>query len=152
MGLFSSIDIANTGLSAQRLRLDVIANNIANASSTRTAEGGAFKRSRLILTPKVNNAYQKGTYFPKALDEGLGKGVKVVKIEEDRTTPLKLMYDPSHPDSIKVGPKAGYVEMPNVDVVTEMVDLISSSRSYEANSTIIKNSKDMFLKALDIIN
>jgi flagellar basal-body rod protein FlgC len=150
MGLFSSINTASSGLTAQRLRLDVIANNIANANTTRTAEGGPFRRSRVIFRPRVEQPYWKSPFLPEAMENGVGKGVRVVKIEEDMDKDPKLVYDPTHPDAIKSGPRKGYVEMPNVNVVEEMVDMISASRSYEANIALINGSKSMFLKALEI--
>ena len=150
MGLFTSINIAATGMSAERLRSDVISNNIANASTTRTQEGGAFQRSRVVMRPVSDaNPQWNNPFVPKSLDNGAGKGVKVLEIVKD-TSEGRLVYDPDHPDSIKSGPNKGYVEYPNVNVVNEMVDLISASRSYEANSTVIQGSKEMFLKALEI--
>ncbi|WP_028974869.1 flagellar basal body rod protein FlgC [Spirochaeta cellobiosiphila] len=150
MGMFSSINIASSGLTAQRLRLDVIADNIANVNTTRTPEGGPFRRSRVIMKSRVNQPYWQGPFVPKDLDNGLGKGVKVEKVEKDYDSELRLVYDPTHPDAIKVGPKAGYVEYSNVNSVNEMVDMISASRSYEANVAIVNGSKEMFMKALDI--
>jgi flagellar basal-body rod protein FlgC len=149
MGLFTSIDIASTGMTAERLRSDVIANNIANVSTTRTPEGGPFQRSRVILSPRVDQPFYRTPFIPGQLDNGAGRGVRVDEIEKD-TSPPRLVYDPTHPDAIKTGPKAGYVEMPNVNIVTEMVDLIAASRAYEANAAIVNGSKSMFLKALEI--
>lgn len=149
MGIFSTINIASSGLTAQRSRLDVIANNIANVNTTRTSEGEPFKRSRVIFRPRVEQPYWRGPYQPEYLDNGAGKGVRIVKIEKDDSPP-RLVYDPTHPDAIKSGPRAGYVEFPNVNVVNEMVDMISASRSYEANMAVINGSKSMFLKALEI--
>lgn len=149
MGLFDSINTATTGLSAQRLRLDVIADNLANANTTRTASGGPFKRSRVILRPIVNQPYWRSPFLPESLDNGVGKGVRVVKTEKD-ASPARLVYDPTHPDAIKSGSKQGYVEMPNVNVVTEMVDMIDASRAYEVNMTLINAAKAMFGKALEI--
>ena len=150
MGLFSAINIASTGLSAERLRTDVISNNIANASTTRTQDGGPFKRSRVIFQPVADsNPTFRTPYLPSNLDNGPGKGVKVREIVVD-TSEGKLVYDPDHPDAIKTGPRAGYVEYHNVNIVNEMVDLISASRAYEANTTVIEGSKDMFNSALEI--
>lgn len=150
MGIFTSINTAASGLTAQRLRLDVIANNIANANTTRTTEGGPFRRSRVVFRPRVEQPYWKSPFLPQALENGVGKGVRVAKIEQDMDKEPKLVYDPTHPDAIKSGPRKGYVEMPNVNVVEEMVDMISASRSYEANIALINGSKSMFLKALEI--
>ena len=150
MGLFSSINIAASGLSAQRTRLDVISDNIANADTTRTPEGGAFRRSRVVFRPRVSQPYWKSPFLPAALDNGIGAGVRIVSVEKDLDAELRLVYDPTHPDAIKTGPKAGYVEMPNVNVVNEMVDMISASRSYEANIALIEGSTSMFMKSLEI--
>ena len=150
MGLFTSINIASTGMAAERLRSDVISDNIANASTTRTQEGGAYKRSRVVFEPIAASNPQWHTPFsPADLDNGPGKGVKVLEIVKD-TSQGRLVYDPEHPDSIKSGPNKGYVEYPNVNIVNEMVDLISASRAYEANATVIDGAKDMFTAALDI--
>ncbi|RKX78424.1 MAG: flagellar basal body rod protein FlgC [Spirochaetes bacterium] len=150
MGLYSSINIASSGLSAQRTRLDVIANNIANVNTTRTPEGGPFRRSRVIFKPRVSRPYWRSPFLPKFLENEIGKGVIVAKIEKDMDSKPRLVYDPTHPDAIKSGPRKGYVEYPNVNIVNEMVDMISASRSYEANVAIVNGSKAMFLKALDI--
>ena len=150
MGLFSSISIAATGLSAERVRLDVIADNMANANTTRTAEGGPFRRSRVMMQPRVEGPYWRSPFLPDTLDNGIGRGVKVAEIQKDFSKENPLRWDPTHPDAIKSGPREGYVELPNVDVVTEMVDMISASRSYEANAAIIEGSKAMFQRALDI--
>ena len=150
MGMFSSINTAASGLTAQRLRQDVIADNIANATTTRTTEGGPYRRSRVIFRPRVEQPYFKGPFVPQRLDNGVGKGVRVAAIEKDYDAELRLVYDPTHPDAIQSGPRAGYVEMPNVNVVNEMVDLISASRSYEANVQVINGARTMFTRALEI--
>jgi len=150
MGMFGSINTAAGGLTVQRLRQDVIADNIANVNTTRTTEGGAFRRSRVIVRPRVDGPYWKTPFVPEQLDNGVGKGVRVAGIEKDMDAELKLVWDPTHPDSIKSGPNEGYVEMPNVNVVSEMVDLISASRSYEANIAVINGAKSMFQQALNI--
>jgi flagellar basal-body rod protein FlgC len=150
MGLFSSINAAATGLSAQRLRLDVIANNIANVDTTRTPEGGPFRRSRVIFRPRVSQPYYRSPFLPAALDNGVGRGVRVVSVQKDMDQKPRLVYDPTHPDAIQSGPRKGYVEMPNVNVVNEMVDMMSASRSYEANVALVNGSKSMFNRALEI--
>ena len=150
MGIFNSINIAATGLSANRMRLDVIADNMANANTTRTTEGGPYKRSRVIMRPVTEGAYWRSPFLPENMDNGIGHGVRVVEIQKDLPTEPRFIYDPTHPDAILSGPREGYVEMPNVDIVTEMVDMISASRSYEANAAIIEGSKAMFQRALDI--
>ncbi|MBE6350889.1 MAG: flagellar basal body rod protein FlgC [Spirochaetaceae bacterium] len=149
MGLFTSINIAGTGLAAERLRTDVISNNIANASTTRTQEGGPFQRSRVVLAPMQENPTFRHPFAPPGMDNAVGKGVRVLEIEKD-TAEGRFVYDPTNPDAIKSGPRAGYVEYPNVNIVNEMVDLIAASRAYEANSTVIQGSKEMFMRALAI--
>jgi len=150
MGLFTSINIAATGMSAERLRTDVISNNIANASSTRTQDGGPYRKQTVIFEPIAS---EKPTWrFPFVdadQDNGPGKGVRVREIIKDETQG-RLVYDPSNPDAIKSGPNKGYVEYPNVNIVNEMVDMISANRAYEANSSVIEGSKDMFSAALNI--
>jgi len=150
MGLFTSINIASSGMAAERTRADVIADNIANASTTRTAEGGPFRRSRVIMRPRVSSPYWRSPFLPESLDNGVGQGVRVAEIQKDYKSENKLVYDPTHPDAIQTGPRAGYVEMPNVDIVTEMVDMISASRAYEANASVVEGTKTMFQRALDI--
>lgn len=152
MGLFTSINIAATGMSAERLRTDVISNNIANASTTRTQEGGAFKRSRVVFEPvSASHPQFRSPFTPSDLDTGPGKGVKVREIVRDASEG-KFVYMPDHPDAIQSGPRKGYVEYPNVNIVNEMVDLISASRAYEANSTVVEGAKSMFSAALEIGN
>ena len=150
MGLFSSINIAATGLSADRVRLDVIADNMANVNTTRTTECGPFRRSRVIMRPRAEGAFWRSPFLPENMDNGIGRGVRVVEIQKDHSAENPLRWDPTHPDAIKSGPREGYVELPNVDIVTEMVDMIAAQRSYEANAAIIEGSKAMFQRALDI--
>jgi len=150
MGLFSAINIASTGMSAQRLRADVIADNIANATTTRTTEGGPFRRSRTVMRPMVTGPHWNSPFLPQGMDTGPGRGVRVMEIQKDFATETRLVWDPNHPDAILTGPHAGYVEMPNVDIVTEMVDMIAASRAYEANASVIEGTKTMFQRALEI--
>lgn len=150
MGLFSSINVAASGLTAQRTRLDVVSNNIANADTTRTPEGGPFRRSRVIFRPRVQQPYWRSPFLPKNIDNGVGQGVRISEVEKDTDAKPRLVYDPTHPDAIKTGPQKDYVEMPNVNVVEEMVDMISASRSYEANVAVVNGAKSMFQGALNI--
>jgi flagellar basal-body rod protein FlgC len=150
MGLYSSINIASSGLTAERLRLDVISNNIANANTTRTAEGGPFRRSRVNFASRSDKPDWKSHFLPKALESDIGKGVRVSSIEKDMRTETRLVYDPGHSDAIKSGPNAGYVEFPNVSIVEEMTDMIAASRAYEANVSVMNGARAMFMKALDI--
>jgi flagellar basal-body rod protein FlgC len=150
MGLFDSIDISGSGLSAERMRMDVTAENLANAQTTRGANGQPYRRKEVVLE-EVGGSSQGG--FGAVLAGALGAkpgqtpgGVQVAGIVEDQT-PDKLVYDPGHPDANA----QGYVRMPNVDPVTEMVDLITASRSYEANVTAMQTAKTMFTKTLDLL-
>ena len=149
--MFESINIASSGLSAQRLKMDVISNNIANASTTRTNEGdGPYRKRRVVMQPINTRTRWKSPIYPFGLRAGDGEGVRVLKIERDETSPVRMVFDPSHPDAIKVGPKKGYVEYPNVNVVTEMVNLMTTSRAYEAGITSIESIKAMARSALKI--
>ena len=150
MGIFTSINIAATGMSVERLRTDVISNNIANASTTRTPEGGAFKKSSVVIEP-IASAHPtwRMPFVSAEQDNGPGKGFRARETVKD-TSQGKMVYEPENPDAIQSGPNKGYVEYPNVNIVNEMVDLISASRSYEANSTVIQGAKDMFSAALEI--
>jgi flagellar basal-body rod protein FlgC len=150
MGIFGALNIAATGLSVQRLRNDVIADNMANASTTRTPEGGPFRRSRVILRPRVESPYWRSPFLPDSMDNGIGRGVRAVEVQKDLATENPFRYDPTHPDAIQSGPRAGYVEMPNVNIVTEMVDMLEVQRSYEANASVIEGFKSMFQRALEI--
>lgn len=145
MRLFRAIETSASGLTAERLRMDIIANNIANANSTRTAEGGPYRRQVAIFGPR--GASNFATVFGRSLDgdASIGSGVRVLGIRQDPSPP-KIKYDPSHPDA----DEQGYVRLPNVNVVTEMVDLISASRAYEANITAMNSAKAMAIKALEI--
>ena len=142
MGMFSAIDAAASGMTAERLRLDVISNNLANANTTRTAKGGPFRRQVVVYRPR--DEYND---FGRMLAEKLnaGKGVRVVGIVED-SSPSPIVYDPNHPDA----DDKGYVHMPNINVVAEMVDMITATRSYEANVASIASAKAMAMKALEI--
>ena len=150
MGLFDAIDISGSGLSAERLRMDVTAENLANANTTRGAAGQPYRRKEVVLQEIGGSA---GSGFGAALAGALGSkpgttpgGVQAAGIVED-STPGKLVYDPGHPDANA----QGYVRMPNVESVTEMTDLITASRSYEANVTAMQAAKQMFTKTLDLL-
>ena len=149
--MFDAINIASTGLTAQRLKMDVISNNIANATTTRSTEGdGPYKRRRVVMQPINTRTVWKSPVYPFGLRTGEGKGVRVVQVERDDNSPVRLVYDPGHPDAAKIGPQKGYVAYPNVNPVTEMVDMISASRAYEANVQMINGDKAMFQQALSI--
>ena len=142
MGLFRAIDSAASGMTAERLRMDVISNNIANVNTTRTAEGGPYRRQMVVFEPRSEQA-SFGQLLSRQLESG--DGVRVTGIIKDNA-PLKLMYDPNHPDANQ----DGYVEMPNINIVSEMVDMITATRAYEANVAAVNAAKSMALKALDI--
>ncbi len=150
MGMFQAINTASSGLTVDRLRLDVISNNIANAETTSSEEGGTFRRSNVILAPVDQKTIWKSPLTPRAFNDGVGTGVEAKSIALDMDKELKYKYMPSHPHAAKSGPHKGYVAFPNVDVVEEMVDMISASRAYEANSAIIEGAKSMFRKSLEI--
>ena len=145
MSMFSSFDVTASGLTAQRLRMDVISENVANANTTRTEDGTPYRRKIVTFTEKNN---QKN--FDRVLKDVsagyVGNGVKVSQISEDTTTEMNMVYDPSHPDA----DENGYVTYPNVNIITEMTDLIDASRAYEANSTAFSATKSMALKGLEI--
>ncbi len=148
MGLYSSIEVSATGLSAQRLAMDVIANNIANVNTTRTAEGGPFKRQLVVFAQKNEAAgVQSANPLDDSNDPAAARaGVDVVGIIKD-PSPDKLIYDPSHPDA----DAQGYVHMPNIEVVKEMVDMMAASRAYEANVTAIQESRQMGAATLGLL-
>ncbi len=136
MGSFSSFDISASGIYAQRVRMDAIANNIANSESTRTPQGGPYRRQRVVFATAYKSA---------AANRSVPAGVKVEGIVQDPTDYL-LVHDPDHPDA----DANGNVRMPNVNVVEEMVDMISATRAYEANVTALNATKSMVSSAIDI--
>jgi flagellar basal-body rod protein FlgC len=143
MGLFDAINAAASGLSAERLRMDVTAENLANAQTTRGADGRPYRRKDVVLAEADGSGF--GSTLSSAMGAGAG-GVRVTGIVEDQT-PNRLVYDPGHPDA----DARGYVSMPNVQPVAEMVDLISASRAYEANVTVMQTAKQMFSKTLELL-
>ena len=129
--------------------MDVIAGNIANVETTRTPEGGPFKRQLLVFASKTDLTMQKFPFLPMKLKtqmESPGDGVKVLEISKDPSAP-RLKYDPSHPDANN----EGYVAYPNIDVVKEMVDMISAGRDYEANLAVLKSTRDMVVQMIDLL-
>lgn len=145
MSFFSGIDMSAGGLAAQRVRLDVISQNIANANTTRTVEGTPYRRKMVILQEKQGSLSFEHYLSANQSKYSDANGVKVQGIVEDQR-PLNKTYNPSHPDA----DAEGYVNMPNVNIVEEMVDMISATRAYEANVTAMNASKSMAMKALDI--
>jgi len=148
MNLNSSFGISASGLTAQRLRMDVISSNIANAETTRASvvDGKAvpYRRKMVVLSPNESK-FEDLLQVQLNGKEKSGRGVKVNAIQEDQA-PFKPVYNPSHPDA----DAEGYVYMPNVDLTKEMVDLISASHAYNANVTALNASKAMIMKALEI--
>ncbi|MGN7760398.1 flagellar basal body rod protein FlgC [Paenibacillus sp. 22594] len=147
MNFGSSFGISASALTAQRLRMDVISSNIANAETTRASvvDGKAvpYRRKMVVLETTQNDSFSN--ILQSKMSSGGSQGVKVQSIIED-SSPLKPVYNPSHPDA----DADGYVYMPNVDIAKEMVDMLSSTRSYEANLTMLNASKSMVSKALEI--
>jgi flagellar basal-body rod protein FlgC len=143
MDFFTAMDVSSSAMSAERTRMNLISSNLANANSTKTAEGGPYKRKDAVFS-----AVPVGQTFDSALNkaaENVPEGVAVVQITEDQNPP-RLQYDPSHPDA----DPQGYVAYPNVNVVEEMADMIAATRAYEANVTATQAAKSMALKTLEI--
>lgn len=134
MSLFGSLRVSASGMTAERMRMDVIAENLANANTTRGADGQPYRRKEVVLE-------SVGASFDRVLS-----GVQVAAISDDPAPPRRV-YDPGHPDA----DESGYVSMPNVTPVTEMVDLITASRGYEANVQAMNAAKQMFSRTLDLL-
>lgn len=146
MSIFTGFNISASGMTAQQLRADIISQNIANVNTTRTAKGTTYRRKNVVFEEKSETYNNFGNVFKAASNTVAGKGVKVTKIFSDNKTELTKVYDPSHPDA----DENGYVSYPNVNVVTEMTDLIDATRAYEANITAFNSSKSMALKGLSL--
>jgi len=163
MQIFDAFDISATGLSAQRRKLTAIASNIANVDTTRTDEGGPYKRRRVVMleAPKLTKfstlleekksrlRLSEGRHMleadPRQGEIFVGSGVQTQEVREEPIRP-RLVFDPNHPDARE----DGYVVYPDVNAVTEMVDMIAASRAYEANATVLSAAKDMINRSLDI--
>ncbi len=146
MSVFNAINISASGLTAERLRMDVISKNIANSNTTRTANGGPYRRQMVVFKSQEQAAFSDVFNNVMANNNGnKAKGVEVVGVRNDKS-PFKQVYDPGHPDANE----EGYVLMPNVEVVTEMANMISASRAYEANVTAMNATKNMALRALEL--
>ena len=146
--MFSAFNINASGMTAQRYRMDIISENVANANTTRTADGTPYRRKVVVFEQKGGQ-----TAFGKVLDSTIhtlgsygGHGVRVSGVYQDYATEMKMVYDPSNPDA----DEDGYVTYPNVDIITEMTNMIDASRAYEANATAFSASKSMALKGLDL--
>lgn len=143
MSAFNGMNISSSGMSAQRLRMDIISQNIANVNTTRDKNGEAYRRKAVVFSEKDATPFQE--VFMKTAGVA-GNGVKVTRIVEDDKTPLRKVYDPNHPDA----DEQGYVSYPNINIVQEMTDLIDATRSYEANVTAFNATKNMALKGLEV--
>lgn len=143
MSIFGSMDISASGMTAQQTRLDIISQNLANVNTTRSADGGVYKRKTVYFEEK------NITCFSDVLDihyGTVGDGVKISAIVEDNESPVRLVYEPENPDANE----DGYVTYPNVNTLTEMTNMIDASRALEANITAFNASKDIFMKALEM--
>ncbi len=147
MGMFTAFDISASGLTAQRYRMDIISQNVANANTTRTENGDPYVRKVVYFEEKGVRGSDTFSHVLNTVSKNYaGKGVKVAKVIEDTKTPQNMVYDPSHPDA----DENGYVMYPNVNIITEMTNLIDASRSYEANATAFDAAKAMAQQGLQI--
>ncbi len=148
MGMFSAFNINATGMTAQRYRMDIISENVANATTTRTADGTPYRRKIVTFEEKGGQTSFSHVLGKAAYSHGYsGQGVKVSGVYEDYKTPMNMVYDPSHPDA----DENGYVTGPNVNIITEMTNMIDASRAWEANSTAFNASKAIALKGLELM-
>lgn len=152
MSIFSSLNTTSSALTAQRLRMDVISSNMANVDTTRAkvnenGEWEPYRRKSVVMEPKeAGFSSFLNAAVNRREDHTIGQGVKVSNIQEDERTPFKMVFDPEHPDANE----EGYVQLPNVDPLREMIDLISATRSYEANVTVFNANKSILMKSLEI--
>ncbi|CAG9619715.1 flagellar basal body rod protein FlgC [Sutcliffiella rhizosphaerae] len=148
MSMFKTMNISASALTSQRLRMDVISSNMANVDTTRgeyrNGQWEPYRRKMVETTPRANS-FQSYLQKASGTSNGIGDGVKVTRITEDET-PFRLAFDPEHPDA----DEEGYVRLPNVDPLKEMVDLMSATRSYEANVTVFNASKGLMMKTLEL--
>ncbi len=162
-GIFRAIDVSATGLSLQRKKMDVVAENIANAETTQTDKGGPYRRKRITVSEaketipfktemaraRTDLARTNPAHLPGKTRLSM-KGVDVSKVEggeiEDPASSYRLVHDPGHPDA----DEEGFVKMPDVEIINEMVDMMAASRAYEANTLVVSTSKEMARNAIDI--
>lgn len=144
MGLFNSFNISASGMTSQRFRMDVISENVANVRTTRTEDGTPYRRKVVTFQEKPVSPFS--SVLAEAKGMYTGSGVKVTRVSEDHSTEMIMAYDPSHPDA----DENGYVTYPNVNIITEMTNLIDASRSFEANVTAFDTTKAMAVKAISI--
>ena len=148
MAIFNGMNISASGMTAQTMRMDTIAPNLANIDTTRDENGNTYRRKTVVFAEKNKDAFGAALAMQQARRATTlnGQGVKVTAIAEDHVTALKKVYDPAHPDA----DEDGYVTYPNVNIVTEMTNMIDSTRAYEANATAFTASKTIAMKGLDI--
>ena len=147
MSMFSAFNVNASGLTAQRYRMDVISENVANANTTRTEDGTPYRRKVVTFAEKGSQTSFSTVLGNVSSNRGYsGQGVKVDGVYEDTETEMNMVYDPSHPDA----DENGYVTYPNVNIIMEMTNLIDASRAYEANATAFSASKSMALKGLEL--
>ena len=144
MGLFQAFDISASGMAAERFRIDTIAQNIANIKTTRTEDGTPYRRKIVTFQEKTNTTFRE--MLENSRNRYIGKGVRVTRVTEDYETDFKMDYDPANPDA----DENGYVTYPNINIVTEMTNMIDASRAYEANATAFEASKAMAQRGLQI--
>lgn len=144
-GIFNAMDVAASGMTAQRTRMDIISQNIANVNTTRDENGNVYKRQTVVFQENSNISFDK--ILSNKLSPYKAKGVKITAIVEDNSEGI-MTYDPNHPDA----DENGYVMLPNVNTVTEMTNLIDASRSYEANATAFNGAKAMAAKGLELFS
>ncbi len=144
MSIFSAFNINASGMTAQRYRMDIISENVANANTTRTEDGTPYRRKVVTFEECGGKVGTFSSFLDSAQADFMG--VKVSKVAEDEWTQMNTVYDPSHPDA----DENGYVTYPNVNIVTEMTNLIDASRSYEANATAFNASKSIAIKGLEM--
>lgn len=146
MSIFNSFGINASGMTAQRYRMDIISENVANATTTRTEDGTPYRRKVVAFAQRGEAVGTFSSFLSSASDSYKGQGVKVSSVMEDDWTEMTMAYDPSHPDA----DENGYVTYPNVNIVTEMTNLIDASRSFEANATAFNASKSIAVKGLEM--
>lgn len=143
MSIMDVIEISSQGMGAERVRLEVTASNIANVNTTRTPEGGPYKKKGVLFETKKINSFEN--MLDSELKENI-KGVEAIDLITDNTEPIKK-YDPQHPDS----DEQGYVAYPNISISAEMVDMIAASRAYQANTSVFENAKTVVRNLIDLL-
>ena len=146
MSIFNSFNINASGMTAERYRMDTIAENLANAHTTRTEDGTPYRRKVVTFEERPHRTASFSSFLGSASDKFKGQGVRIGKVTEDTKTQMNMVYDPSHPDA----DENGYVTYPNVNIITEMTNLIDASRSFEANATAFNASKSIAMKGLEM--